>query len=83
VCGNISKTLDLTLNPSVTVQLWMNEGDQVCDQLKQIVLEEEDNEEKGLINLIVERLPSYAEIEFVPIIHDLNCHFVNYADDKL
>jgi hypothetical protein len=85
-CGKIPKLFDFSLYPIHAVQLWISEGDEVCDQLKHSLVEETFNEEREFINWMVERISSYEEIGFVPIIHDLGCHFAfamgNYRKKK-
>ncbi len=48
-----------------------------------MVVKEKDKEEERFLNWILERIPGCEEIGFLPIIHDLNCYFLNYRDAKL
>jgi hypothetical protein len=82
-CEKIPKTLDIALYPTYTVKFWMNEREEVCDELKQMVVKEKDKEEEGFLNWILERIPGCEKIGFVPIIHDLICYFLNYRNEKL
>jgi hypothetical protein len=81
--GKIPKLFDFSLYPIHAVQLWISERDEVCDQLKHSLVEETFNEEREFINWMVEHISSYEEIGFVPIIHDLGCHFPNFCYKKL
>jgi GTP-dependent phosphoenolpyruvate carboxykinase len=61
----------------------MNEREEVCDELKQMVVKEKDKEEERFLNWILERIPGCEEIGFVPIIHDMNWYFLNYRNENL